>query len=443
MHICLRFRSTLTCNLVLTLRICIPLKLWTVIQHVRICIKPVAHRKPFHHPLRNLYKGLWGATCKDDFFFFIKRLISSFDQAKAPLCQYFDMQNINMNKNSTNQSPTLKPTGYHPPSSGIFRFIPAVCVPYAELMRLDRPAGYYAFYWHYLIGLSFAACIAFPAPSPTTLLSLTTYLGLWVVILRGATCTWNDNLDQEFDRQVMRTRFRPIARGAVTTTQAHIFTLAQTILGTLMLIPLSSAVSVYASIMTAILLIYPLGKRITHFPQVILGVGLAMPVFMCCAVLKTDPFIQPNAMSEGITSQNGNADIDVNRRHWGAACLYAASLLWTIIFDTVYAHQDIKDDVKAGVKSLAVRLGKDTKTALSLLSVVQVGLLISSGYLCAFSRIYFLLGCGGVAAALGGMLVFVQLDKPSSCAWWFGPGSKLVGASLVGGLLGEYVVRLY
>jgi 4-hydroxybenzoate polyprenyltransferase len=195
-----------------------------------------------------------------------------------------------------------------------------------------------------------------------------------------------------------------------------------------MLAPLNSVVSVYGAIMTAVLTIYPLGKRMTDFPQVILGFGFAIPIFMCCAALDTDPLLQPQLF--------GTPDVTAVR--WGGAALYGASVLWTIIFDTVYAHQDIKDDIKAGVKSLAVRLGDQTKPGLSVLAAIQVGLLVATGYLCNLSAVYFVLACGGAAVSLIAMLMIVDLEKPASCAWWFGPGSRLVGSSIVVGLLGDY-----
>ncbi|KAL3475146.1 UbiA prenyltransferase family [Aspergillus californicus] len=340
-------------------------------------------------------------------------------------------------------------------------------------MRLDRPDGFYAFYWHYAIGLGFAACIATPAPSLQTLLTQATYLAAWVLLLRGVTCTWNDNLDQEFDRRVTRTKNRPIARGAVSTANAHLFTLAQMVLGGALLLPLPEGCIEHAVGITAVLMIYPLGKRFTDFPQVILGVGFAMPVFMCCSILgvqltststSTDPaaLTRMQALTQTLTfapsaaqklaevysiwnSSEKRLDTwDGDLQMWflpAALALFAASLLWTIIFDTVYAHQDRKDDLKAGVRSTAVLLGGWTKPALSVLAGLQVLLLLAVGVICGFSRVYFVLACGGAAVVLGSMLRFVRLDQGASCAWWFGPGSKLVGGALVLGLWGEYAVR--
>lgn len=292
---------------------------------------------------------------------------------------------------------------YLPPQTGIFYILPPTWVPYAEIMRLNRPSGYYAFYWHYAIGLSFAASIASPTTEPTVLVALAGYLALWVLVLRGAVCTWNDNLDQEFDGRVARTRFRPIARGAVTTAQGHIFTAAQLVLGTVMLSPFSTAVSAYGALMTAIITIYPLGKRITDFPQVILGFGFAVPIFMCCAALGADPLQRQLFV--------GSDTMDVT---YGGACMYGASVLWTIIFDTVYAHQDITDDVKAGVKSLAVRLGDQTKLVLAVLGAFQVGLLIGAGCFCKLSAVYFVISCGGAARPSSPCLYLSILRRPQA-----------------------------
>ena len=329
--------------------------------------------------------------------------------------------------------PPRLPSQYKPPRGGIFTILPTSWVPYAELMRLDRPAGYYAFYWHYIIGLSFAACIAVPPPTLTNLAILAAYLGFWVLILRGAVCTWNDNLDQSFDRKVARTRFRPIARGAVSTVQANLFTLLQLIVGAIILIPLPAECSIYAGIITIILVIYPLGKRFTDFPQAILGLGFALPIFLCCAIFEIDPLLQNNAGS----------DAETRSAHLTAAVfLYFAGALWTMIFDTIYAHQDINDDKKVGIRSLSVFLGGRTKPVLSVLAAIQVALLVAMGVKCQFSTIYFMGSCTGAAVALFAMLRFVDLRNPTSCAWWFG-SSRLVGGSIAAGLLFEYMLRLW
>ena len=184
--------------------------------------------------------------------------------------------------------------------------------------------------------------------------------------------------------------------------------------------------------MTAILSVYPLAKRVSDFPQVLLGFGLAMPVFLCCAALETDSVLQPHVLTGSGVPKLIPAEL----------CMYGAGVLWTIIFDTIYAHQDIKDDKKVGVRSLAIRLGGNPKPALAVLACLQSILLMVAGFCSSLSSIYYIVGCGGASISLLGMVMLVQLDSVASCAWWFGPGSRFVGTSVTLGLLGEYVRRL-
>ncbi|EEA28677.1 hypothetical protein TMatcc_002972 [Talaromyces marneffei ATCC 18224] len=318
--------------------------------------------------------------------------------------------------------PSSSATRYSQPKNGLLSLLPSSWVPFMELMRLDRPQGYYAFYWHYLIGLSFAACGVSDSLSPSELLVLAAYLGLWVLVLRGSVCTVNDICDQDFDRQVARTRFRPLARREISTTQATVFTIAQLFVLTLLTLPLPTSSYPFAAVTTLALSAYPLGKRITHFPQVILGLAFAIPIFMCCVILD-----RPTDAGD--------------RSSRAVFALYWVSTFWTIISDTIYAHQDMSDDAKAGVKSLAVFLGNQTKLWLAVLAIIQVALLVFIGAECDFSFLYYTLCCAGTALSLGAMLLTVDLQQPASCAWWFGPGARLVGCSLVGGFLAEYVYR--
>ena len=300
--------------------------------------------------------------------------------------------------------------------------LPTAWQPYAELMRLDRPAGFYAFYVTYLIGLAYAANLTAYPPPPKHLLSLAALFLVGNVILRGVSCAWNDNIDQKFDRQVERTRNRPIARGAVSTTQGHVFTAVLTIVGAPLFLGLPSPCSWHALPILALFAFYPFAKRITHYPQFVLGFPFAWAIPLCCAALEVEPF--------------GNGAVGAT------ASLIAANVVWTMIYDTVYAHQDLKDDVKAGVKSMAVKFADSTKLLLSVLSLVQVSLLTATGRLVQLPPIYFVIACGGTALSLASMLVRVDLKQPSSCAWWFHYGFWFVGGSIIGGLLGAYVQKL-
>lgn len=329
--------------------------------------------------------------------------------------------------------------GYSRPRHGLVGFIPDAWVPYAELMRLDRQSGFWAFYWHYLIGLGFAINIP-PFSSEMdlkALVLLAAHLTLWTTVFRGITCTWNDNLDQDFDRQVARCRVRPIPRGAVTTVQAHLFTVAQIAVGAYILSPFGGSTLIHATIDGVLLFIYPFLKRCTNYPQVELGFGLSYAIFLVTAMVAKDPLApmwDPSLDLSTRVSMVVEAPLAQS-----AACLYVAGVIWTVIFDTIYAHQDYLDDLKAGVKGLAVRLGrKGTKPACYIAAVVQLYFLVLAGQLAGFGAAYYAISCGVTALLLARMIWVVDLEDGDSCAWAFGPGSGYVGTAICAGLLADF-----
>lgn len=310
-----------------------------------------------------------------------------------------------------------------PRSSRTMALLPTAWVPYAQLMRIDRPAGLYAFYVPYLTGLAYGASISEVTPLPSTIVLHATYLLLVCVILRGSTCAFNDNIDQDFDRAVDRCKGRPIARGAVTTLQGHVFTLVLAALGYILLHIWPSDCLRDMAWIFVLFLIYPFGKRFTHYPQLILGFPFAGGIIFACHAVEVDPF-------SGYCLS-------------ATFCLCAANILWTMIYDTIYAHQDLKDDIRAGIKSMAVRFQHSTKLIASILGLVQVGLLIKAGHDLGMSVGYYVLTCGGTAVSLIYMIFVVNLDEPASCAWFFRMNFCLVGGSMVGGFLMEYINKYW
>ncbi|KAK7963569.1 UbiA prenyltransferase [Apiospora saccharicola] len=329
--------------------------------------------------------------------------------------------------------------GYTRPTHGVFRFLPDAWVPYAELVRLDRPSGFWAYYWHYLIGLGFAVNVP-PFSHDVDLVSLgrlAGYMAAWVVVFRGITCTWNDNLDQDFDRRVARCRVRPIPRGAVSTMQAHCFTVALMGVGFCILSPCGPLTWIHSAVGAVLLLIYPFLKRCTDFPQVELGFGLSYAIFLAASMVGKDPLAP--LLDEGLPFAVRVANVVESSVAQSAACLYVAGILWCVIFDTIYAHQDYLDDLKAGVMGLAVRLGrKGTKPACYIMGTAQVYLLVLAGQLAGFGAAYFGLVCGGTALMLSWMIWVVDLEDAASCAWAFGPGSGYVGVAMASGLMAEF-----
>lgn len=186
-------------------------------------------------------------------------------------------------------------------------------------MRLDRPGGLYAFYFPYVIGLAYGACIT-PAPLPVErLFIIAVRFSAFNVLLRGAACTWNDLVNRDFDRRVERCRRRPIARGAVSTSQGLAFTLLQLVALYGVLLTFPDVCKVHTAIATILFCVFTLMKRVTYYPQVVLGFPFAWAIFITLDALDMDP---------------------LNRTHFPATlALFAANVLWTITYDTIYAHQ--------------------------------------------------------------------------------------------------------
>ena len=232
-------------------------------------------------------------------------------------------------------------------------------------------------------------------------------------------------MDRDLDRQVARCRLRPMARGAVSPRNAHIFTAAQCLVWLAILAQVSARCLFYAVPLVVLVGVYPFSKRVTHYAQVVLGFTLTWGLLIGCVALGVEP-------------------MDMASEETAAAlvCLYASFVIWTVIYDTVYAYQDVKDDVKAGVKSMAVRYRHNAKPMLSFLAAVQVGLLVSTGVLMGAGVVYFLGACICSALSLALMIWKVNLGEPDSCWWWFSNGALLVGGAIFAGFVGEYSNRL-
>ncbi|WP_044559772.1 4-hydroxybenzoate octaprenyltransferase [Azospirillum sp. B4] len=217
------------------------------------------------------------------------------------------------------------------PGDWIDRHLPPPARPYARLARLDRPIGT----WLLLLpGLWSIALAARPGRLPD--LGLMALFTVGSIVMRGAGCTINDIIDRKFDALVERTRVRPIPSGAVSVPQAIAFLIAQCLVGLAVLVQMNAATIVLGAASLILVAAYPLMKRITWWPQAFLGL-----TFNWGALL-------------GWVAVTGALA-------WPPVLLYAGGILWTLGYDTIYAHQDREDDVKVGVKSTALRLGAASK----------------------------------------------------------------------------------
>lgn len=292
---------------------------------------------------------------------------------------------------------------------------------YLELPRLLPPLPVFIIYWPHFVG-SVQSAIA-NAASPQALVNANFLLLIGSFFLSNGLHIWNDLIDAPIDRQVERTRLRPIARGAVTPAAALIYMASQAIFGfvTLLYLPPQSFLCGLSSI--GLWTFYPFAKRVTNYPQVVLGLAMSWGIFIGAIATGSDPFWTNLGSSEKTST----------------ICQFGAGVLWTVTYDTIYAHQDIKDDMRVGVKSMAVAFRGHAKTLLWTLFGCILLLQLASGILSGYSSAYFVSTIGFTAAAIGIEIASVDLQRPESCKWWFSNGFWPGSVAMVSGLLLEYV----
>ena len=318
-------------------------------------------------------------------------------------------------------------------ASGWLAYVPQSWLPYVQLARLSPPAGLLLIFYPHAFGILLTGLMT-RAPLSRVLESAALLLG-GSFFVSNAIHIWNDLVDAPLDAKVERTRQRPIPRGAVSPFAAVIFTLTQTFAAAIFLqwLPQGMTTGFLYSLPSIIAwTYYPYAKKHTNFPQVVLGFCLAWGIFMGSLAMGVEPF--PIYVQ---SSSGENPEVQ-----WSTVYLFLANIIWTINYDTVYAHQDLKDDLKAGIKSLAVLFQDQTKTFLWPLQFMMIGLMVACGWLANLGWPYYLIAVGGSTITLVSMLLNVELSDYTSCWWWYRDGSWYVGWSITGGLLLEYLLSM-
>jgi len=285
---------------------------------------------------------------------------------------------------------------------------PPFARPYLRLARLDRPIGSWLLlmpcWWS--VGLAGMRVEQFPS--------------LWHIVLffigafamRGAGCTWNDLVDRNLDRLVERTRSRPIPSGQVSVAEATAFMVAQALIGFLVLIQFNRFTVFTGLASLLVVAIYPFMKRITYWPQIVLGLAFSYGALM------------------GWPAAFGQLD-------WPAIVLYAGSISWVIGYDTIYAHQDREDDLLIGIKSTALLFGENTRPMLAGFYSGAVVLIGIAG-LIAGGRLIFVLGLIAFAAHLAWQVVRLDINDSAHCLKLF-KSNRDAGLILFGAMLLEAV----
>ena len=282
---------------------------------------------------------------------------------------------------------------------------PAWSRPYLRLSRLDRPIGS----WLLLIPCWWSAAlaaVAAHASAPSLLRLVLFFIGAFA--MRGAGCTWNDIVDRDLDKSVERTASRPIPSGQVSVRQAAAFLVLQALVGLAVLLSFNGFTIALGIASLVIVAVYPFMKRITYWPQIVLGLAFSWGALM------------------GWAAAFGRLDLP-------ALFLYAGSISWVIGYDTIYAHQDREDDALIGIKSTALLFGSRTKPMLALFYGVAVVLLGAAGYT-AGAGFVFALGLVAFAAHLGWQIARLDIADPDNCLAVF-KSDRDAGLILFAGLL--------
>jgi len=266
------------------------------------------------------------------------------------------------------------------------RIAPAWARPYLQLARLDRPIGWWLLLLPCWWSTGLAALAADAGWPDWKLLALFT---IGAITMRGAGCTWNDIVDRNLDAAVERTRSRPIPSGRVSVVQAFFFLVALALIGLAVLLQFNAFAVVLGIASLGVVSVYPLAKRVTWFPQAVLGLAFSWGALMGWAAVFA-------------------------RLDWPALILYGGSILWVIGYDTIYAHQDRDDDAIIGVRSTARLFGEHTRLALAVLYAGATALTWEAGLL-AGGGLLFDLGVIGFALHLAWQVRTIDISSPENC----------------------------
>jgi 4-hydroxybenzoate polyprenyltransferase len=273
-----------------------------------------------------------------------------------------------------------------PSDNWVYRILPPWLWPYAQLARWDRPIGWQLLMWPCFWSATLAANAAIGEGiySGSLLVSHLFLYFIGAVAMRGAGCTYNDLVDHEIDMEVARTRSRPLPSGRVTRAHAKIFIGLQALVGLIVLLQFNW-LNVFLGVLSlGIVAFYPFAKRFTDWPQFYLGLAFSWGALMGWA-----------GILGGLS--------------FAAILLYAASVAWTIGYDTIYAHQDKEDDELIGVRSTARLFGDRTRQWLIGLYGLTLVLMFIAFALAGANLIAFL-GLLGAAGMFAWQIVRLDID---------------------------------
>jgi len=293
------------------------------------------------------------------------------------------------------------------PDNWVDRVAPAKWRPFLRLARFDRPIGAWLLLFPCWWGQALAELSAGHAyPSPR-------YLALFLVgafVMRAAGCTYNDIVDKDYDARVARTAARPVASGQIGVAEAWMFLAVLCMAGFVILIQFDYFTIALGASSLLLVAIYPFMKRFTYWPQIVLGL-----------TFKWGALVGWSAVTGSLS--------------WAPIVLYVGCVLWTVGYDTIYAHQDKEDDLLVGLKSAALRLGEATPRWLVAFYAGAVLLWGLAGAI-AGARLVFFLALTLVAVQLAWQIATLDIADPANCLSRF-KSNRLVGWTLLLGLVAD------
>ncbi|MEE6460047.1 hypothetical protein FKM82_000840 [Ascaphus truei] len=282
--------------------------------------------------------------------------------------------------------------------------MPQTVQPYLRLMRLDKPIGTWLLYLPCTWSIGLAA-----EPGCLPDMYMLALFGTGAVLMRGAGCTINDMWDRDFDRKVERTASRPIAAGDISRFQSLVFLGGQLSLALCVLLCLNYYSIALGAASLSLVVTYPLMKRITYWPQLVLGLTFNWGALLGWSAIK------------------GSCD-------WSVCLpLYVSGVMWTLIYDTIYAHQDKKDDMVVGVKSTALRFSEQTKQWLSGFSLAMITGLTLTGLSCDQTFPYYT-AVALIGAHLAHQIYTLDINSAEDC-WKKFSANRTIGFLLFAGIV--------
>lgn len=298
-----------------------------------------------------------------------------------------------------------------PARNWVDRFAPLAARPWLRLARYDRPIGSWLLMWPCWWSAALAALAA------GRVSQLPWHLALFLIgafVMRGAGSTWNDILDRDIDAKVERTRSRPIASGQIRARSALVYAVGQSLIGLAVLLQFNGVAIGVGIASLGFVAVYPLMKRVFALPQLVLGLCFAWGALMGWAALF-------GALS------------------WPALVLYGGSIAWVVGYDTVYGHQDQRDDAIIGVRSSSRTFGRHSRRVIAGLYVATI-VLIGLAILGAGGGWPSGLGLALFAAHLAWQVATLDPNDPPRCLRLF-RSNRDAGALLFVGLLADALLR--